>query len=89
MLVSGIQQNDSVLYVLFHYGLLQEIEYSSLCYTIGPCHLSPFFFFFAISRATPTVYGGSQARGRIGAIAAGLWQSHSNVGSELHLRPTP
>ena len=21
----------------FHYGLLQDIEYSSLCYTVGPC----------------------------------------------------
>ena len=34
-------------------------------------------------------YGGSQARGRTGAAAAGLCHSHSNVGSELHLRPTP
>ena len=24
-------------YVLFHYGLSQEIGYSSLCYTVGPC----------------------------------------------------
>ena len=23
-----------------HYGLLQDIEYSSLCYTVGPCYLS-------------------------------------------------
>ena len=30
-------------------------------------------------------YGGSQARGRIGAIAAGLHQSHSNAGSKLRL----
>ena len=34
-------------------------------------------------------YGGSQARGPIGAVAAGLHHRHSNVGSELHLRPTP
>ena len=33
--------------------------------------------------------GGSQARGPIGAFAAGLGQSHSNVGSEPPLRPTP
>jgi len=33
--------------------------------------------------------GGSQARGGIGAIAAGLHHSHSNVGFELHLQPTP
>ena len=48
-----------------------------------------FLVFFAISWATPTAYGGSQARGRIGAVAASLRQSHSNSGSELHLQPTP
>ena len=32
-------------------------------------------------------YGGSQARGQIGAVAAGLRQSHSNTGSELRLQP--
>ena len=34
-------------------------------------------------------YGGSQARGLIGALAAGLRQSHSNARSKLHLRLTP
>ena len=48
-----------------------------------------FFCLFAISWAAPMAYGGSQARGRIGAIAASLRQSHSNVGSEPCLRPTP
>ena len=47
------------------------------------------FVFFAISWSTPAVYGGSQARGLIGAVDAGLRQSHSSVGSELRLRPTP
>ena len=47
------------------------------------------FCLFAFSRAAPAAYGGSQARSRIGAIAAGLHQSHSNAGSESHLRPTP
>ena len=37
----------------------------------------------------PAAYGGSQARGRIGAVAASLRQSHSNAGSEPRLRPTP
>ena len=32
-------------------------------------------------------YGGSQARGPIRAIAAGLRHSHSNIGSELRLQP--
>ena len=26
-------------YILFHYGLSQDAEYSSLCYTVGPCCL--------------------------------------------------
>ena len=34
-------------------------------------------------------YGGSQARGQFGATAASLHHSHSNVGSEPCLRPTP
>ena len=48
MLVSSIEQSDSVMHVytyilfniLFHYGLLQDTEYSCLCYTVGPCCLS-------------------------------------------------
>ena len=47
------------------------------------------FFFFFSPRAIPGSYGGSQARGLIGVVATGLHQSHSNVGSELHLRRTP
>ena len=34
-------------------------------------------------------YGGSQARGPIGAVAAGLHHSRNNAGSEPRLRPTP
>ena len=34
-------------------------------------------------------YGSSQARSRIGAVAAGLRRSHSSVGPELHLQRTP
>ena len=48
-----------------------------------------FFFFFGLSRVAPTAYEGSQARGRIGATAAGLNHSHSKAGSKPHLRPTP
>ena len=41
-----------------------------------------FFFFFwsCLFRATPKAFGGSQARGQTGAIAAGLHYSHSNCG---------
>ena len=34
-------------------------------------------------------YGGSQARGLIGAIAAGLHHSHSNTRPDPSLQPTP
>ena len=47
------------------------------------------FSLFAFSGAAPAADGGSQARGRIGAVATGLRQSHSNAGSEPHLQPAP
>ena len=42
------------------------------------------FVLFLLVRATPKAYGGSQARGLIGATAVGLHHSHSNAGSQLH-----
>ena len=48
-----------------------------------------FFFFFGLFRAAPMTYGGSQARGLIGATAAGLHHSCSSAGSEPCLQPTP
>ena len=50
-----------------------------------------FFFFYLLSvfRAIPATYGGSQARGPIGATVACLCQSHSNAGSQPRLQPTP
>jgi len=59
----------------------------------SPGNFRNFFFFFfglfAISWAAPAACGDSQARGLIGAVAAGLHQSHSNTGSEPRLQPTP
>ena len=48
MLVSGVQQGDSVIHIhvsilfqiLFPFRLLHNTEQSSLCYTVGPCWLS-------------------------------------------------
>ena len=51
-----------------------------------------FYFYFCLSvfsRAARMIYGGSQARGLIGDVAAGLCHSHRNMGSELCLWPTP
>ena len=44
--ISAVRQSDSILLIrsffkiLFHYGLSQEVGYSSLCDTVGPCCLS-------------------------------------------------
>ena len=46
-------------------------------------------FLGGLFRATPMAYGGSQARGQIGAVAARLHHSYSHSGSELSLQPTP
>ena len=48
-----------------------------------------FFFFFVFSRATLVAHGGSQARGLVRVVAAGLCHSHGNTRSEPRLRPTP
>ena len=34
-------------------------------------------------------YGGSKARGQIGALVASLYHSHNNTGSAPRLQPTP
>ena len=47
------------------------------------------FVFLSFSRVAPMAYGGSQARGLIWAVAAGLCHSHSNARSEPSLQPTP
>ena len=43
------------------------------------------FFVFRPFRAAPAAYGGSQARGLIGAVAPGLRHSHSNARSKTYL----
>ena len=48
-----------------------------------------FCFVFCLFRPAPVSYGGSQARGLIGAAATSLHHSHSNAGFELPQRPTP
>ena len=48
-----------------------------------------YLFIFCFFRAAPVAYEGSQARGRIQAVADNLQHSHSNVGSKPYLRLTP
>ena len=49
--ISGVQQSDSVIHICYFsdsYPLwvLQDTEYSSLCYTVGPCYLSIIYILF-------------------------------------------
>ena len=67
-------------YIMFKSSIQQEDIF---------IYLFIYFVFLLFLWATPTAYGGSQARGRIGAVAPSLCQSHSNTGSELSLQPTP
>ena len=61
MLVSAVQQSDSVIHIyiyilfhiLFHYGLSQDIEYSSLCSTVGPCCLPILYMFVSANPKLP------------------------------------
>ena len=48
---------------------------------------SNFLNFFFLFMAVSVAYGGSWARGRIRAAAAGPHHYHSNTGSELYLQP--
>ena len=48
-----------------------------------------YFLFFCLFRAALAAYGGSQVRGPIGAVAAGLRHSHSNTGSGPRLQSSP
>ena len=48
-----------------------------------------FIFVFCLLGASLAAYGGSQPRGLIGAVVAGLHQNHNNARSELHMQPTP
>ena len=40
--------------MLFHYGLLQNVDYSSLCYTIEPCFSKNILMYNSIVKMTIT-----------------------------------
>ena len=77
-------KNQTNLPKAYNYGL-EEWGFEPNQSTLEPEIFCLFLFF----RAAATAYGGSQARGRIGATAASPRHSHSNSGFEPHLRPTP
>ena len=57
MVISTVLQSDSVVHLhilyhfLFHYGLSQYIEYSSLSYTLGP-YLLKFYEVLMVAQGT-------------------------------------
>ena len=74
---------------LFDQGLLQKTgAYTGLLVTISRSSIVQGIFFFFFTSA-PAAFGGSQARGRIAAVATGLYHSHGNARFEPHLPPTP
>ena len=96
---------EGVLSLTFTHPFFHSLSslYSSICSTTisSSSFLKSWFFLLSnvkdnysfvcvcLLGAVPLVYGGSQARGPIGVVAAGLRQSHSSAGSELSLWPTP
>ena len=84
----AIKNNEIMLFAVSQMQLeiliLSEVRKINTIY-----HFFFVCFVFCLLRAAPSAYGDSQARGLIGAAAAGQSQSHSNARSELFLRPTP
>ena len=88
---------DTALFSAWRRGLLHwniiwvtiSISGSVALFLLFPLFLSTQFFFFKffLFLDHTMAYGSSQARSQIGAIAAGLCHSHSNMGSKLHLQP--
>ena len=72
-----ISSAGSGVYLLKEYMCLLTLT------TVSPELVYLFIYLFLLFRAAPMAYRGSQARGRIGATAAGL--HHSNLGSEQRL----
>ena len=90
--------NAQVFHILVntYYFWLFDTSHSNRNEVISHCGIFGFVCLFLVFfggvvyflfRAAPTAYGGSQASGLMGAVAAGLCHSHSNAGSEPHLQP--
>ena len=83
---------DSVFCLFFKiliFSIIVDLHILSISAVQQSDPVRVFLFVCFLFRATPVAYGDSQARGLIRAVAACLRQSHSNTGSEPHLRATP
>ena len=76
--VGGAGSMNVVMGTIYFQVIPKPIKYYLFIYLFIFCFLGPH-----------AAYGGSQARGQIGSVAASLHHSHSNVGSKLHLQTTP
>ena len=93
-LVTAVVQVQSLAWELPHVVSMAKNKNKEIPFVLFVCLFCFCFLFFvfclfAISWAAPAAYGGSQARGLIGAVGIRLRQSHSNAGSELCLQTTP
>ena len=68
-------------------GYMYNIHFAVYPEIIQQCKSTIFQFCFL--GPAPVTHGGSQARGRIEAVATGLHQSYSNARCKPCLRPTP
>ena len=68
-------------HILTHH--LKEVCFVMFCFVFLLCFVSAF------SRDAPAAYGGPQATGLIGAVAASQHHRHSNARSKPRLQPTP
>ena len=92
---TDIFNQENILHFKINFIATQRVDVVSLLtcyldelYTLIRAHALIFFLFFlafCLHSAALAAYGGSQARGLIGAVAAGLRHSHSNAGSEPRL----
>ena len=88
-------QSLSTMFLIYYTLSVHLILYFASCYFHQYVNIPSFILqivppppFFVFSRAAPVAHGGSQARGLIGAVAAGLCQGHSK-GLEACSRPAP
>ena len=68
-------------------GVSLVLARSSFIFWGGQVESFCFLFLFCLFRAVPVAYGSSQARGQLGAVAAGLHHSHNSTRSEPVLNP--
>ena len=87
----GISMSEEEAAENTHGGLSAVSLFNCFSFIVLPATLNEedFSLVGCCFRTAPKTHGRSQARGRHGAAAAGLHHSHSNAGSEPHLRPTP